>query len=113
RFNRYKSSHHHFYDLDYHEYFAEIHEGTIGFLIYDARHTYDLQLEALQLAEPFFSSNCIILIDDTNDNELRRAAYDFIASSQHQYQVLLDCTTYCNRHPTYWNGIIVFQKTTE
>ena len=78
--------------------------------MYDAKHTYENQLEALQLAEPFFSLGCIILIDDTNSDVPRKATMDFISSSTNQYRTLLDQTTYCNWHPTFWNGVLVLQK---
>lgn len=110
RFNRYKSAHHHFFETDYRDYFANMHKGTIGFLIYDAKHTYELQLEALEIAEPFFSKDCIILIDDTNDDPPRHATMDFIANSSNRYKILLDRTTSRKPHPTLWNGIIIFQR---
>lgn len=110
RFNRYKSNNHYFYDMDYKVYFSHVHKDPIGFYIYDGSHKYDDQLRGLTLAEPFFSQNCIILIDDVNLDEPRRGTVDFISNSSYEYRVLLDQTTYCNCHPTLWNGIMIFQK---
>ena len=111
RFNSLKSENHHFYDLDYAEYFSRVHEGPIGFYIYDGGHAYKDQLRGLELAEPFFSNNCIILVDDTNWPEPRQATLDFISGSSNQYRVILDLETHYNCHPTVWNGVIVFRKT--
>ena len=62
RFNRLKSPNHSFYDMDYQEYFKNVHKGKIGFYIYDGGHKYADQLKGLQIAEPYFSDNCIILV---------------------------------------------------
>jgi hypothetical protein len=110
RFDRYRGPKHEFYDMDYRHYFSCIHDEPIGFYLYDGDHSYDNQLEGLCTAEPFFSGNCIILIDDTNYDEPRRATMDFISRSRFDYRILLDRTTCCNSHPTYWNGILVIQK---
>jgi hypothetical protein len=110
RFNRLKSPNHFFYDMDYLEYFKQEHQGKIGFYIYDGGHKYEDQLKGLQVAEPYFSDNCLILVDDTNWDEPRDATYDFMKQSKNQYKVLLDKKTARNGHLTYHNGIIVFQK---
>jgi hypothetical protein len=110
RFNALKSAHHQFYDMDYLEYFKREHKAKIGFYIYDGDHKYEDQLKGLQVAEPYFSENCLILVDDTNWEQPRQATYDFIKGSAHQYQVLLDVKTYRNGHITYHNGVILFQR---
>jgi len=109
-FDKYKSPNHCFYEMDYVDYFRNVHEGPIGFYIYDGSHDYENQLRGLQLAEPFFARNCIILIDDTNWPEPRQSTFDFISQSAYKYRVLLDKTTYANLHPTLWNGIIILQR---
>ena len=110
RFNRYKSDAHHFYEMDYERYFHEIHRDRIGFYIYDGEHSYRNQLKGLQVAEPFFADDCTVLIDDTNIPDVHRATVDFMAQSKHKYRVIVDQKTFHNTHPTYWNGLIVFQK---
>jgi len=110
RFRKYKSTNHHFYDVHYKQYFTNMHTGKIGFYIYDGDHDYDNQLNGLRLAEPFFSQNCIIFVDDTNEEEPRQATLDFVAKSPHQYQILLSKETLFNGHPTLWNGIMVLER---
>ncbi len=110
RFNALKSANHYFYDMDYLEYFSRVHTDKIGFYIYDGGHKYEDQLKGLQVAEPYFSENCLILVDDTNWDEPRQATYDFIQNSPHQYEVLLDVKTYRNGHITYHNGVILFKR---
>jgi hypothetical protein len=110
RFNRYKGSNHHFYEKTFSDYFSEVHDDPIGFYLYDADHNYRDQLFALQVAEPFFSKNCVILIDDINWKDPRKATLDFVDTSQNKYQILQDFRTPINGHPTFWNGIMVLQR---
>ena len=111
RFERYRSPNHVFQNMDYEEYFGNVHQDPIGFYIYDAEHSYENQLRGLQVAEPFFAPGCIVLIDDTNFNAPRNALFDFIAVSRNSYRVLLDRATRTNAHPTLWNGVVVLQRT--
>lgn len=111
RFERYRCSNHEFHEIDYEEYFANIHHEPIGFYIYDGEHSYESRLKGLQVAEPFFAPDCIVLVDDTNLNAARNGLFDFIAQSRNSYRVLLDRTTRSNAHPTLWNGVTVLQRT--
>jgi hypothetical protein len=111
RFESRRSPRHEFHDLDYAEYFAKVHRGPIGVYIYDGEHSYVNQLKGLQTAEPFFSEDCLIVVDDTNWIEPWQATLDFVAQSQHEYRILLDQTTCQNGHPSFWNGIMVLQRT--
>ncbi len=108
-FERFGGPKHHFHDIDYSDYLNNIHSGSIGFYIYDGPHDYENQLRGLRLAEPFFSENCIVLVDDTNWKEPREATYDFISTSKNKYEILLDIQTVQNCHPTYWNGLMLFR----
>ncbi len=111
RFARYKSDRHRFYDMDYQDYFRTVHHEKIGFYFYDGDHQYVHQMEGLQLAEPFFTPNAIILIDDTNREAPRQATLDFVAQSRFRYEILLDQPTSISDHPTFWNGVMVLQRT--
>ena len=53
RFNQYRSSNHHFHEMDYRTYFQTIHQGPIGFYIYDGDHNYEHQLEGLRMRRSF------------------------------------------------------------
>ncbi|WP_379969913.1 class I SAM-dependent methyltransferase [Ectobacillus sp. sgz5001026] len=110
RFHSYNSKNHLFYEMDYIDYFSHIHKGEIGFYIYDGEHSYENQLKGLQVAEPFFGEDCLIMIDDTNWEQVRKATFSFLSSSKNKYQVLADIPTYHDSHPTYWNGIILLKK---
>lgn len=109
-FEQYRGPAHRFHEMDCDDYFASVHEGPIGFYIYDGSHDYESQLRGLRAAEPFFAPGCVVVVDDTNWEAPRRATLDFIRESPAGYRVLLDAETYTNLHPTLWNGLIVFQK---
>ena len=110
RFRQLKSDRHEFHGIGYEEYFARVHRDPIGFYLYDADHSYDNQLRNLRLAEPFFSDDCFVLIDDTNAAPVRQATLDFLASARHRYETLLDVRTPRDRHPTYWNGAMLMRR---
>ncbi len=110
RFQKYKSDSHDLYDMDYRAYFAEVHQGEIGLYLYDGNHSYENQLHGLRIAEPYFSGNCCIVVDDTNREEPRQATLDFIRSSSYTYRILLDQKTCIPDHPTFWDGIMILQR---
>ena len=109
RFERMKGGRHLFHEMDYQEYFARRHDVAIGVYLYDGEHSYDNQRKGLEAAERFFAKDCVVLVDDTNAEDPRRATYDFLAARPGRFRVLLDRRTAANGHPTFWNGLIVFQ----
>jgi hypothetical protein len=113
RFREHKSPNHYFHDMDYNEYFSQYHSGKIGVYLYDGEHSYDNQMKGLELAEPFFAEDCLIIVDDTNWEAPRQATMDFVSKSANGYRILLDRGTLHNNHPTLWNGIMVLQRTTD
>jgi hypothetical protein len=111
RFQQHRTPAHRFFDMDYEEYFATQHEDPIGVYFYDGDHAYEHQVRGLEIAERFFTDDCIVLVDDTNRLAPHKATLDFIAQSEREYEVLLDVQTAERRHPTFWNGLMAFQAT--
>lgn len=99
-----------FYEMDYKKYLTESHKQKIGFYIYDGEHDYYNQYQGLKYAEPFFSDNCIILVDDTNLEHVKEANLKFISDSKYDYKMIANIDTKHNMHPTFWNGIMIFQR---
>jgi len=110
RYSEVRSEQHAFHEMDYTEYFAHAHRGPIGCYIYDGEHSYANQLRGLEAAEPFLAHGCIVLVDDTNDDDPRRATLDFVAARRGEYRILLDRRTACNGHPTLWNGVMLVER---
>ena len=109
RLEKHRAPMHRFFDMDYQEYFATQHEAPIGLYFYDGNHDYEHQLRGLEVAEPFFTDDCVVLVDDTNWGRPHQATLDFIAQSDREYEILVDVQTSDGSHPTFWNGVMVFQ----
>jgi len=109
-FQQKRSASHSFYDMDYREYFKNVHKGKIGVYLYDGEHSYKNQLEGLKAAEPFFAEGCLIFVDDTNCDDPRKATLDFAAQNAGKYELLFEAKTCQNCHPTFWNGLMVLRK---
>jgi hypothetical protein len=99
-----------FYEMDY-QYYFQHHQDPVGMYIYDGEHSYANQLKGLQIAEPVLAHGALILVDDTNMPHVHQATLDFIALKPDQYTLLADLKTANNCHPTFWNGIMLLQKT--
>lgn len=100
---------HRFFDMDYREYFKE-HTLPIGFYYYDGEHSYEHQLQGLEMAVPFLAEGAVIMVDDTNWEAPRRATLDFMARYPGRYEVIADIRTACNHHPTWWNGLMLLRR---
>ena len=111
RFTARRGPAHHFHEGDYRDYFARVHQGPIGFYFYDGNHGYEHQMEGLRAAEPFFAPECWVLIDDVNWDAPRRATLDYLASSPRAWEVIVDRPTAHNKHPTWWNGLLLLRST--
>lgn len=107
--NRFGGPQTRFFALDYQRYFAELHRGPIGFYVYDGDHAYQHQLRGLELAAPWLVSGAWVLVDDTNWPEPRQATLDFLSQNPGHYHLHLDIRTCSDAHPTFWNGIMLFE----
>ena len=113
-FDAHKSSYKHFFfEGDYLQYLDEWEKKDkyIDFYFYDGPHTYEDQYQSLEIASTYFRSGSIILVDDTNWDEPREATMNFISKNTGKYKILSDLKCNHAKHPTYWNGLIIFQKT--
>jgi hypothetical protein len=111
RFDEMKSPAHRFHEMDYLDYFADVHTEPLGAYLYDGDHAYEHQVRGLEIAEPFYADGCLVIVDDTNWEAPRQATIDFVAASEREYEVLLDSPTRDHNHPTFWNGLMVLRAT--
>ena len=114
KFNLLKNKNKHFfYESDYKDFFKEYDKlkKSINFYYYDGEHSYKNQFENLIIAKDYFKSGTIILVDDINFQEVEAGTKDFISKYQNDYKILKDIKTANNHcHPSYWNGLFLFQK---
>ncbi|MFN0052599.1 MAG: hypothetical protein ACKV0T_10430 [Planctomycetales bacterium] len=110
RFGRWKSPRHEFHERPFREYFQEVHQGAVGLLACQGLETWEDQHDALRLAEPFVRVGGHILVNESNRPEIRRGVQEFLAASLYEYHPVLDVRTPHNRHPTYWNGLMLLRR---
>lgn len=99
-----------FHEMDYETYLRSRLDRKVGFYFYDGEHSYANQKKGLDLILPFLSDKAVILVDDTNWPEPRKATLDFLRENHPFFEVLLDCRTAGNGHPTFWNGLMILQR---
>lgn len=110
-FNRLKSENHDFFELDYKVYFKEMHRGNIGVYYYDGDHSEEHQCEGLRIAEPYLSRDAVIIIDDVNRPGVILGTNKYIRETRLKFRLVGDLRTANDGHPTFWNGLIVMQRT--
>ncbi len=112
-FNNFKdTTKHFFHEGDYVEFLKnwDKKKEYIDFYFFDGPHTYKDQYQSLDIASNYFRNGSVILVDDTNWSEPREATKEFISKNNNKYKILHDLECKHARHPTYWNGLIIFQK---
>lgn len=110
RFNKLKTDKHHFFDCDYRKFFEDKCEWTIGVYFYDGNHKRENQFQGLLKAEPFFSENCYIIIDDANSKKVQDGTKDFLDASKNRYETIFDIRTRGNSYASFWNGLMLLKR---
>jgi protein O-GlcNAc transferase len=91
--------------------FALIPTGALGdrkvaVYYYDADHSYDRQLEALRMIEPFLAERALLIVDDTDWEQVARATHDYLAS-QPKARMLVWIPGKEKGFPAWWEGVQV------
>ena len=79
---------------------------TIGVWYYDALHTYEAQLEGLRIAEPWFAPGALVIVDDTDWEDVERALEDYLRE-QPRARHLLTIEGKSRGAPQWWEGMQV------
>lgn len=107
-FNKFARENTEFHDVDYREYLAN-HVGKIDFYFYDGHHSYDNQYRAMIDADKFLEKGSLVMVDDSNVKEVRDATFKAMEDLGRKYDVWVNIETAHNKHPTYWNGLILLE----
>ena len=110
RFERARGPSHAFHETDFRKYLTKIHSEPLGVYVMDGLRSYEDQLDGLTLAEPYFARGCFVLVDDTNWPHVREANLNFLKASAFEYRTVLDVQTPRTGHPTFWNGVMLFER---
>jgi predicted O-methyltransferase YrrM len=79
---------------------------VIGVWYYDAAHSYEAQLEGLRIAEPQLAPGALVVVDDTDWDDVARAMDDYVASQPRAHRVLtIDGKS--RGAPQWWEGMQV------
>lgn len=62
---------------------------SVGVYYYDAAHDYKSQLRGLRLVEPYLAREALLVVDDSDWDEVRRATADYLAG-QPKAQLVFD-----------------------
>ena len=83
-------------------------EGTrIGVWYYDASHAYEAQLEGLRVAEPLLAPGALVIVDDTDWEDVARALEEY-ATTQPRARRILTLDGKDRGSPHWWEGMQVF-----
>jgi protein O-GlcNAc transferase len=99
---------------------ATIHEGDalelleqgalegrrVGVFYYDAAHSYEAHIRALQLVEPYLSDRALLIVDDSDWEQVGRAIRDYLAA-QPQARMLIEIEGVAADRPWWWEGVAV------
>jgi len=83
-------------------------EARAGVWYYDALHTYEGQLEGLRIAEPWLARGALLIVDDTDWEQVDRAMDDYLAQQPRAHRVLaIDGKD--RGFPQWWEGMQVLR----
>jgi predicted O-methyltransferase YrrM len=81
-------------------------EVRIGVWYYDAAHSYEAQVEGLRIAEPWLVPGALLIVDDTDWDEVERAMDDYLAQ-QPRARRILTLEGKSRGAPQWWEGMQV------
>ena len=83
-----------------------LRDVPIGIWYYDAAHSYEAQLQGLRIAEPLLVPGALVIVDDTDWDDVARALDDYLAEQPRARRVLtLDGKS--RGAPQWWEGMQV------
>lgn len=109
RFARARGPGHLFYEMDYVRYFKTVTIPPLGVYFYDGPHRELDQSRGLELAHPYLAPGALLFVDDTNMPQVQAPTMAFLQNHP-EYELLFSAHTGHNRHPTWWNGLMILQK---
>ena len=81
-------------------------DGPIGVWYYDAAHSYEAQVEGLRIAESLLAPGALVIVDDTDWDDVARAMDDYVVEQPKARRILtLDGKD--RGAPQWWEGMQV------
>jgi len=85
-----------------------LRETPVGVWYYDALHTYEAQLEGLRVAEPWLVPGALVIVDDTDWEQVARAMDDYVAEQPRAHRILA-LGGKDRGFPQWWEGMQVLR----
>jgi predicted O-methyltransferase YrrM len=79
---------------------------TVGVFFYDAAHDYESQIGALRLVEPYLAKQALLIVDDSDWTDVRRAIDDYLGT-QPRARELVEVGGEEAAQPWWWDGMSV------
>ena len=76
----------------------------IGVFYYDACHDYEPQVEALRLVEPYLADDALLIVDDSDWDEVARSIRDYLAE-QPRAKLLVEVAGAGGNQDWWWDGM--------
>jgi predicted O-methyltransferase YrrM len=80
----------------------------VGVYYYDAAHDYAAQIDGLRLIEPYLANNALLIVDDTDWDQVARAMRDYLAG-QPRAELLVKLDGKDRGQPWWWEGVQVLR----
>jgi len=79
---------------------------SVGVYYYDAGHSYEQQLDGLRMIEPWLADRALLIVDDTDWEQVERATRDYL-EGQPKARLLVWIPGKDNGYPHWWEGVKV------
>ena len=83
-------------------------DRRVGVYYYDAAHDYRSQVRGLRLIEPYLADNALLIVDDTDWEQVARAIRDYLAG-QPQAELVVKLDGKDLGQPWWWEGVQVLR----
>jgi predicted O-methyltransferase YrrM len=83
-----------------------LRDVAIGVWYYDAAHSYEAQVEGLRIAEPWLVPGALVVVDDTDWDDVARSMDDYVAQ-QPRARRILTIDGKSRGAPQWWEGMQV------
>jgi predicted O-methyltransferase YrrM len=81
---------------------------SVGVWYYDASHSYESQVEGLRIAEPLLAPGALVIVDDTDWEDVERAMEDYLVA-QPRAERILTLEGKDRGSPHWWEGMQVLR----
>ena len=81
-------------------------DRSVSVYYYDAGHEYEEHLYGLRIIEPWLAERALLIVDDTDWEQVQRATHDYLAA-QPRARMLIWIPGKDNGFPAWWEGVQV------